>query len=152
MSPGLNELKDASYQYRDSHYKPETVVRLSQVYNGDSYTGVRPSLFSEQRSCIQHSRDYNLAEPGEFLWPIPIRHLQLSYLILIGFWRACKVHLYIYILTLAFRATKYSVFNKLISIVLMPWPLASPEYQIRGFLCFTRKDLSYLCHHIVEKW
>ena len=27
-----------SYWYRDSHYKPETVVRPSQVYNGDSHT------------------------------------------------------------------------------------------------------------------
>ena len=27
-----------SEAYRDSHYKPETVVRPSQVYNGESYT------------------------------------------------------------------------------------------------------------------
>ena len=26
------------YQYRDSHYKPETVVRPSEVYHGDPYT------------------------------------------------------------------------------------------------------------------
>ena len=30
--------KMPSCQYRDSHYKPETVIRPSQVYNGDSYT------------------------------------------------------------------------------------------------------------------
>ena len=30
--------KTPSYQYRDSHYKPETVVRPSEVYNGDPYT------------------------------------------------------------------------------------------------------------------
>ena len=40
-SMGLGPLfteKMPSYQYRDSHYKPETVVRPSQVYNGDPYT------------------------------------------------------------------------------------------------------------------
>ena len=30
--------KTPSYQYGDSHYKPETVVRPSKVYNGDPYT------------------------------------------------------------------------------------------------------------------
>ena len=30
--------KTQSHWYSDSHYKPETVVRPSQVYNGDSYT------------------------------------------------------------------------------------------------------------------
>ena len=30
--------KTPSYWYRESHYKPETVVRPSQVYNEDSYT------------------------------------------------------------------------------------------------------------------
>ena len=30
--------KMPSYRYRNPHYKPETVVRPSQVYNGDSYS------------------------------------------------------------------------------------------------------------------
>ena len=30
--------KTPSYQYRDSHYKPEMVVRPSKVYNSDPYT------------------------------------------------------------------------------------------------------------------
>ena len=30
--------KTQSYWYKDSHYKPETVIRPSQIYNGDSYT------------------------------------------------------------------------------------------------------------------
>ena len=30
--------KTPSYQYRDSHYKPETVVRPSKVYHGNPYT------------------------------------------------------------------------------------------------------------------
>ena len=30
--------KTSSYWYRDSHYKPETVVRPSKVYNGDYHT------------------------------------------------------------------------------------------------------------------
>ena len=39
LAPGpLFTKKTPSYQYRDSHYKPETVVRLSEVYNGDPYT------------------------------------------------------------------------------------------------------------------
>ena len=29
--------KKLAYWYKDSHYKPETVARPSQVYNGDSY-------------------------------------------------------------------------------------------------------------------
>ena len=35
---GLFTKKTLSYQYRDSHYKPETVVRPPWVYNGDPYT------------------------------------------------------------------------------------------------------------------
>ena len=34
----LSTKKTPSCWYRDSHYKPETVVRPSEVYNGDSYT------------------------------------------------------------------------------------------------------------------
>ena len=30
--------KTPSYGYRNPHYKPKTVVRLSQVYNGNPYT------------------------------------------------------------------------------------------------------------------
>ena len=33
----LFTMKTLSSWYRDSHYKPEIVVRPSQVYNGDSY-------------------------------------------------------------------------------------------------------------------
>ena len=37
-TPELLLIKTPSYSYRDSHYKPETVVRPSQFYNVDSYT------------------------------------------------------------------------------------------------------------------
>ena len=33
-----------SNQYRDSHYKDETVVRPSYLYNGNSYTGKKASF------------------------------------------------------------------------------------------------------------
>ena len=44
---GLYSLKKTpSYWYRDSHYKPETVVRPSQVYNGIPIP-IRQRRFSE---------------------------------------------------------------------------------------------------------
>ena len=39
VMPGpLFTKKTPFYQYRDSHYKPETVVRPSSVYNKNPYT------------------------------------------------------------------------------------------------------------------
>ena len=39
LTPGpLFTKTTPSYQYRDSHYKPETVVRPFKVYHGDPYT------------------------------------------------------------------------------------------------------------------
>ena len=45
--------KTPSYQYRDSHYKPETVVRPSQVYNGDSYTRKTASSYWIEAQVLQ---------------------------------------------------------------------------------------------------
>ena len=52
--------KTLPYCYMDSHYKPETVVSLSEVYNGDLYTcktvsflvNGGPDLVKSQRSKI----------------------------------------------------------------------------------------------------
>ena len=39
INPGPLFTKNSpSYGYRDPHYKPETVWRPSQVYNGNTYT------------------------------------------------------------------------------------------------------------------
>ena len=44
-NPGpLFTKKTPSYGYRDPHYKPKTVWRPSQVYNGNSYTDRGPGL------------------------------------------------------------------------------------------------------------
>ena len=38
ISGPLFTKKTPCYQYRDPHYKPKTVWRPSQIYNGNSYT------------------------------------------------------------------------------------------------------------------
>ena len=47
ISRGTSQYKDTVlyYQYRDSHYKDETVVRLSHLYNGNPYIQERWSLY-----------------------------------------------------------------------------------------------------------
>ena len=45
--PRVNGARDNEiWLYRDSHYKSETVVKLSCVYNGNSYAGKMSSLYS----------------------------------------------------------------------------------------------------------
>ena len=50
----LSQYKDNLFKYRDSHYRYETVVRPSHIYNENRYTGKMTSLlYNEvvQRSC-----------------------------------------------------------------------------------------------------
>ena len=39
LAGGWFNIKMPSYQYSDSHYKDEMIVKLSDLYNGNSYTG-----------------------------------------------------------------------------------------------------------------
>ena len=45
VSRALSEYKDGLSEYGDFHYKDETVVRLSYLYNGNSYTGKAEILY-----------------------------------------------------------------------------------------------------------
>ena len=41
----LSQYKDSLSRYSDSHYKDKLVVRLSNLFNGNPYTGKMTSLY-----------------------------------------------------------------------------------------------------------
>ena len=50
---GTHAMKTPSYQYRDSHYKYETVANLSYLYNGYPYAG-KKNLYIMNRPRVHN--------------------------------------------------------------------------------------------------